>query len=168
MEKRLLIVPVVLLLTLTTVACAGCPNVVTVSPSPTATVSASPITTIATTNVTPENMSAYFQERLEKQGFSIVQPFTKSQNSVTGNDQYTGTVAYGIVNKDVRFEICKSLYESQERFKDTVYNAKLSGYNTTVTLTADSWKGVATSGLYNGTYAYVWLDTPNHIVERIW
>lgn len=163
MEKRLLIIPIVLLLTLATVSCAGCPNVVTVSPSPTPTVSASPITTIATTNVTPDNMSAYFQDRLEKQGFSIVQPFTKSSNSVTGNDQYSGTVASGIDNYAVRFEICKSLYESQERFKDTVNWAMRSGYNTTA-LTSDYWKGKDSSG----DYAYVWLDTPNHIVQLAW
>jgi hypothetical protein len=168
MEKRLLIVPIVLLLTLATVACAGCPNVVTVSPSPTPVASASPITTSATTNVAPENMSAYFQNRLENQGFSIVAPFTKGTSSVSGNDQYSGTVAYGINNYAVRFEICKSLYESQQRYKDTVIGAANTGYNTTISSTANSWKGAATSGQYAGTYAWVWLDTPNHIVERVW
>jgi hypothetical protein len=109
-------------------------------------------------------MSAYFQAQLERQGYTIVQPLTKETSSVSGNDLYVGTVAYGINNMEVRFEVCKSVYESQQRFKDTVNGAMDSGYNNTISLTADKWEGRAA----DGTYADVWLDTSNHIVERIW
>jgi hypothetical protein len=163
MEKRLLIVSTVLFLTLATVACAGCPNVVTVSPSPTPTVSASPTTTSVTTNANPENMSAFLESFLEKEGYTIMKPLTKGTSSVTGNDIYTGTVADGVLTKKVQFEICKTVYESQSRFKAYANEFINEGYNTT-SLTVNLWKGKDTSG----DTALVYLDTQNKVDMLIW
>jgi hypothetical protein len=155
---------------LATVFAAGCTSqTASPTPSPSTSTSTTTANTTAAASVkiiaptalpNSTDLSSFFTNYMQSQGYTVIIPFNKSVSNSTGNDQYSGSITDGKYVYGAVVELTKSATDTASLFSATTVAAQQEGY-TAIQSNSTTWIGYNSDNSY---VAYISQDTTSNFV----
>ncbi len=146
---------------------AGCVNPIAPSSSPSPSLAIVTTTTTAVTqNLTQLNLSAYLTDTMRAKNYTMVTPFTRSENTQTKTVSYNCTVRNAQGTYHVNYEVIPTTQAAQARYQQVKQTYSNQGYKMTQQ-NATASTGYSSKAAKNVGVSYVTSPLMRHCVVTV-